>query len=392
MSAYFRRLRVIACGTWLLLGVGALPVVGATQEATEKAPAEILEASETHGALDEAIAAVTKNFLNENLGAFFRDWHIEPKVLHAKDSETDSVLGFSYSFHRAVKDRVSREATNRPVGLSLTFDADGTVAANAKKNPNDQLETGVTLHAFQGIGGLEPLMTTLAMKEFQEGATGPEKHEILTKGPAYYRYAERVARKLVPQVFWDLQAHGTMESDQLFKRRQWVYGASLSIAAREWRENAPLGWANIPDYPFAALRWFLDHDTFVPSGWRFPVFILGVDQVDPKEDEARIKLDPGLDKYTRLRAQVVFKTPYAHYNKNPLFVSATYRYFRETGATDIIKNAKLDRSNYFEAKLGLPSKFFLSYASGRLPFDHKNDQVYAIGWALIDPGSEGKKN
>ena len=58
----------------------------------------------------------------------------------------------------------------------------------------------------------------------------------------------------------------------------------------------------------------------------------------------------------------------------------SWRYFKEIDADDAIKAAGLDQFHYFAASLVHDSGWLLTYASGKLPLDRQNDQVWELGY------------
>lgn len=318
---------------------------------------------------------------------FINDWNLRPKFLHAQDGASDdAVLGLEYHFQKSIANRVFDESWRNPMGISLAFEARGDVAVEAKKNPNNLLETSAELHLFQGIGGIDPAYANseAAAAEFQRALMQniQDKDFAAGRGKAYGEMARKLTAHIAPQFFWDLQAHATLEADQQFHDKQWVYGGKLSFAFRDWRAQSHAGWFNVFDYPFAAIRWLADKEDFQPSGRVFPSLVLGLDLVDPSDNDSRLAIDPDSDAFARARTEIAFKTRVLRWQERPLYFSAAYRYFRELSASDAIKDANLDNAQYFVMRLDLPYRFNLSYATGRLPLDRDNDDVYAIGWAL----------
>ena len=278
------------------------------------------------------------------------------------------------------------ESWKNPMGISLAFEAQGDIAVEAKKNPNNLLETSAQLHIFQGIGGIDPTYSNsdAARAEFQRELMQniQDKEFASGRGHAYNAMARKLTEHMTPQLFWDLAGHATLEADQQFHDKQWAYGGKLSFAFRDWRAQSAAGWFNVFDYPFAAIRWIVEKEDFQPSGRVFPSVVLGLDLVDGSDNDTRTAIDPDTDAFPRGRAELAFKTRALRWQERPLYFSAAYRYFQEFSASSAIKAADLDRSEYFVMRMDLPYRFNLSYATGKLPLDQDNDQVYAIGWAL----------
>ncbi len=356
-----------------------------------RVPAAVLRALGDQDVLNSLAQPLMQRVLqtahtNALLG-FINDWNLRPKFFHAPDGASDdAVLGLEYHYQKSIANRVFDESWKNPMGISLAFEAQGDVAVEAKKNPNNLLETSAQLHLFQGIGGIDPTYSNsdAARAEFQRELMQniQDKEFASGRGHAYNAMARKLTEHMTPQLFWDLAGHATLEADQQFHDKQWAYGGKLSFAFRDWRAQSAAGWFNVFDYPFAAIRWIVEKEDFQPSGRVFPSVVLGLDLVDGSDNDTRTAIDPDTDAFPRGRAELAFKTRALRWQERPLYFSAAYRYFQEFSASSAIKSADLDRSEYFVMRMDLPYRFNLSYATGKLPLDQDNDQVYAIGWAL----------
>ena len=356
-----------------------------------RVPAAVLRALGDQDVLNSLAQPLMQRVLqtahtNALLG-FINDWNLRPKFFHAPDGASDdAVLGLEYHYQKSIANRVFDESWKNPMGISLAFEAQGDIAVEAKKNPNNLLETSAQLHIFQGIGGIDPTYSNsdAARAEFQRELMQniQDKEFASGRGHAYNAMARKLTEHMTPQLFWDLAGHATLEADQQFHDKQWAYGGKLSFAFRDWRAQSAAGWFNVFDYPFAAIRWIVEKEDFQPSGRVFPSVVLGLDLVDGSDNDTRTAIDPDTDAFPRGRAELAFKTRALRWQERPLYFSAAYRYFQEFSASSAIKAADLDRSEYFVMRMDLPYRFNLSYATGKLPLDQDNDQVYAIGWAL----------
>ncbi len=185
------------------------------------------------------------------------------------------------------------------------------------------------------------------------------------------------------QVLWDAAGNFSLESDQSFAKKQLAYGFQLGVLPRAWNPDSPWAKWNILDFPFAAIRYITQTDEdWTPSGQALPSLIAGVDLVNPINDPARFAVDPSKDAYPRFRAEVAFKTLVGRWDKNDLWLSLSYRRFQEIGPSAVIRNARLDQTDYFAATLELPHGFNVTYSVGRLPFDQNSERVLSLGWKL----------
>ena len=383
LAALFAALLVSQFNVRAQSGTNSIPL--------DRVPKAILKALDQEDvfqalALPLAQRVLQTDHTNALLG-FINDWNLRPKFFHASGGVSeDAVLGFEYHYQKSIANRVFDESWKNPMGISLAFEARGDVAVDARKNPNNLLETSVELHIFQGIGGIDPAYRNSqeAAAEFQRQLMQNIQNEDFRnqRGKAYTAMARKLTEHITPQLFWDFQGHATLEADQQFHDRQWAYGGKLSFAFRDWKPESRAGWFNVFDYPFAAVRWLVDKEEFQPSGRVFPSLVLGVDLVDVSDNDSRLAIDPSSDSIPRGRVELAFKTRVLRWQNRPLYFSAAFRHFQEFGASGAIKTANLDRADYFVGRMDLPYRFNLSYATGKLPLDQDNDQVYAIGWAL----------
>lgn len=366
-------------------------LAGTNRVAMNSVPPEILRVLEEQDALKSLAVPLMTTLLETDhtngLLGFINDWNLRPKFFHAPDGPSeDAVLGFEYHYKKSIANRVFDETWKNPMGVSLAFEAQGDVAVAAEKNPNNLLETSAELHLFQGLGGIDPQFKNSdeAGAELQRELMRNIQNEDFRnqRGKAYEEMARKMTAHIRPQLFWDLQGHGTLEADQQFHDKQWACGGKLSFAFRDWKTKSRVGWFNVLDYPFAAIRWLVDKEEFQPSGRTFPSVVLGLDLIDPSDNDSRLAIDPDSDAFPRGRIELAFKTRVLRWQFKPLYFSAAFRHFQEFGASGAIKAADLDRSDYFVARLDLPYRFNISFANGKLPLDGDNDQVYGIGWAL----------
>ena len=135
------------------------------------------------------------------------------------------------------------------------------------------------------------------------------------------------------------------------------------------------GYLNLFDWPFALIRWMSDYDTeLAPLGGTFPTFLLSLERVDPGNDPISKMLGDSTS-FNRFKSEIAFRTPLSSLS----FVEVNLRYYRRLNPPTAIKQANMDAQFYFTAALIAPNGLFVSYTTGRLPFDDRDDKVYAIG-------------
>ncbi len=109
-------------------------------------------------------------------------------------------------------------------------------------------------------------------------------------------------------------------------------------------------------------------------------------QVDPAADTVRASLlgtagtsAVELEPYGRWSIEGLYMAPIT---LGPLrALELNVRYYTEPSAPAAIKRADLDRHLLGTIRLGLVNDLFVAYSVGSLPFDRKDDRVYALGWS-----------
>ena len=140
----------------------------------------------------------------------------------------------------------------------------------------------------------------------------------------------------------------SLESNQDFTKKQYVYGGSLQLGAKAWDNSSTLARFNALDYPLLLLRWITGTDhSFKPYGATLPTLALGLDYVDPIGDYQRKNILGNLDTFRRMNIASSFRTFISRVHSENIFFSANVRYYKELDANALIKAANLDEYFYF---------------------------------------------
>jgi hypothetical protein len=333
--------------------------------------------------------------------------HLEFKTFEAQDAtgSTSAHLGLAYRYDKSVfTSPIGQECGEACVrALNLRFTAQGNLALESDTNPRDFLEEHLTLGWFRSTGGARRLSPeaqdrynelTLQAAQVPEGREGDLA--AIDK-----QIAQLLAGHLTNQFAYEFDADVSLESDQRFQQKHWVYAARAAVDFRGWGSLHASSWQSAPtsaklnvfDYPFALLRRLTGYTKctavgnsmggcFVPLGTSWPTVSVAVGQVQPGSSEPRTQV-AGNDSYTRVATEVSFKTPIAKWESQPVYVSANWRRYDELSPPDAVRAANLAYYEYFVATVGPQRGLFASYSSGRLPFDHSDDQVYELGFRTL---------
>ena len=321
-----------------------------------------------------------QSYISENKKfKFLDDLNIAFKTFQSKDSST-TALGFTYDFNFDYAKFIEKDK-NR-ISHTLGLSAKGNVAFNKKANPNNFLETKVNYSYANFSGGVVNQNDSTVFAKLNDIEDKLKKIKDMKSKEAIALWDEFGNNlKLTNQYYYGISPKFAFESNQDFSRTQFTPGVIFDLGAKAWDKDNLLSNFNLLDYPFALLRLITGTDkSFTVYGSTIPTVQFGFDYVLPSKDTVRKKLVGNLDPFPRFKFETSFRTFISRIHKENIFFNADYRFYQELNATAQIKNANLSSINYFVMSLQSTSGLYVSYATGRLPFDAKDDQVYSIGF------------
>ncbi|AHF17023.1 hypothetical protein [Niabella soli] len=311
---------------------------------------------------------------------FLDDLNIAFKTFQSKDSTTTS-LGFSYDFNFDYAKFIEKDKSR--ISHTLGLSAKGNVAFNKRANPNNLLETKVFYNYAAFIGGVIKQHDTSVFSELNDIETKLVKIKDMKSKEAIALWDEFGDKlKLSNQYYYGIGPKFAFEATQDFSKTQFTPGITIDLGAKAWNKKNILSKLNILDYPFALIRLITGTDkSFTVYGATIPTVQLTLDYVIPSNDSTRRKLIGNLNPFPRFKFETSFRTFISRIRKENIFFNADYRFYQELAAPAAIKNSNFSSANYFVMALQSTSGMFVSYASGKLPFDARNDQVYSIGFS-----------
>jgi hypothetical protein len=294
-------------------------------------------------------------------------------------------------------------ASEEPELPALEFLSHGQVAFESEANPHDLLVTHLRLR----WGGTRPLGRGPGRLERAESLPNPEGSALaglapgdfsrlseefgnatssaeVEASPAFHSltqvYFDELENALGPELLWDFELHGGLETTQELSRRQVVFGTSLGGQIVSWDPDSRLSRWNLFDFPAAAVRWLAGQD-FRPSGRAYPSLVAGLDVVDASADDRRGRLTDE-ESLLRLKLEAGMSSPIVSTDVGALSLSAAWRFHVELSAPAAVRRSGEDDASFLELRLGLPKGWSLRYATGELPLDPQTDSVFAFGYEL----------
>ncbi len=324
--------------------------------------------------IDNAIKKDSSNW------GFLNDLNVKFKTFQATNN-TASSLGFTYDFNFNYSNFTKKKRGH--ISSSFGLKLKGNVAFNGSVNPSDFLETSMNYSFSQFTGGVvqkntnrEEVLKLININKELGNITDLKSNrarELFKERAKYVKFSDQYYVAVSPRF--------SLESNQSFSKKQFVYGGEFLFGVKAWDNKSPLAQINIFDYPFALIRLLTGTDSsWEPYGSTLPTLLFGLDNVNPKNDIDREAIVGNLDPFMRFKAESSFRTFVSRVQKENIFFSANIRYYKELEASQQIKAAKLDSHFYYVMALQSTSGFYISYAKGKLPFDAISDQVYAVGF------------
>jgi hypothetical protein len=325
--------------------------------------------------------------LKEGLSAdtkwkFLKDVDFQFKTIRT-GGDSASALGFSYSYSKDLKKIELLADSVSATGLMFSLDSRGNVSFDPSVNPEDFLSTDASFHFYQNRGGVLPSSIEVQKKlnELQAKLVDIEDLSQLDRSPLWKEFQKLIRQYLTTQYYWDISVVGTFESNQKFTTTQAGYGLQAALDVKEWNLDGFLARYNIFDWPFAAIRYLSNTDeSFAPKGSTLPTILFGVQQIIPQAGDPRKDLGVTSSSFARLRGEIAFRTLLGSHGQYQAFFESDFRYYQEVQPPVVVQAAGLDQYIFFTGALSLSNGFYVSYSTGKLPFDAKKDQVYEIGF------------
>ena len=284
---------------------------------------------------------------------------LEFKMLDSQDSE--SVLGLAYSVDYNLSEIDIEPTVNWFRDLSLDFSGYGTITGNAKENPRNFLDTKFVLAGSyatrippQDLTFQTELTNFVLVAE--STCTDTPSDTCIDARNAGNALLDSTTEFLRSFQYYKFGIDAGYESDQSFEVTQKKISAFFFGQYESWGNSSFLGALNIS-----------------------PSIRLAVDTIDPDQQTPRA-LAGDDSRFERFSGELSLWMPIRGVAELPMALTFNYRHYREVGASEMVKAANLESYNLRTFSLTGTNGLFVSYSSGRLPFDQQSDDVLSLGW------------
>lgn len=283
------------------------------------------------------------------------------KSLDVEDGDNVLAVTFEYA-HSINRKRIeSKNGWNR--SIATDFKANGTLTQDAAKNPHNFIEAKFTLAGnwFTDIplqsDAFALTLTDLSMAAAQcEGGNIELTSQNCPANDAGLKYLDSTSEFLNSYQNYQLGIDLGYEADQDFKATQTKVSAFVFAQYEDWGDNSWLGALSVT-----------------------PAVRFGLDTIDPNKETPRALAGDNTS-YYRFSGEVSLWAPLTEINGTPVVFTFNYRYYKELSPSDMVKNGNLDSYQIKTYSLSGTNGLFVSYASGRLPFDKQSNNVVELGW------------
>lgn len=284
----------------------------------------------------------------------------EFKTLESKDG--NSVLGLTYGIQKKLKNSFITPSERWTKSIDIDFNASGTLTQNKIENPRNFLDTKFS--AYLGYTTRIPIqsldfghkLTDYAFDGLQCDVGDNETQQCKKAKANGLALLESTTDFLSSFQRYSFGLDVGYETDQSFTAKQEKISAFIFGQFESWGSKTFLSALNVN-----------------------PTFRVGLDSITPNADTPRAKAGDD-SKFYRISSEVSFWIPLNNFKNVPVSLTFNYRYFKELNPSDIIKDKKLDSDHLATWSLTGTNGLFVSYSSGKLPFDIKNEDVVELGW------------
>lgn len=313
---------------------------------------------EAIAAFKEAVKAhlLSADFLNERLlksaivSSALKD---KPLKLEFKSVEADkadsNVLGLAYEYNYTFEFEGTDESTRE---FDLEFTSEGFITQNEEENPRNLLEAQLVLSGKLHTD-IKPVTDEWSNKLKDlviDAATGDKQAQ-----KEMYSMLDEVGEQYSGFYFLKYGLDVGIESDQAFDAKNKIYSGFL-----------------YGQYDF------MNRNTFLGNLGVTVGALTSIGKVDPSDETPRAMAGDDSDFY-RMKGEFTAAIPLGTYGKYPIDLQFNYRTYYEISASDLVKDAGLDRHHLRTWSLTGPYGMYVSYSSGELPFDLSSESTVELG-------------
>jgi hypothetical protein len=316
-------------------------------------PVSAQDSAEFEKTLRENAENIVKEFINNKYGSKLELYYYD------SDSSDDSSLALRYDYDSTKDwtDDAGESGTDFSGKQSRFFAKGNFVFDEEVRNPTDMSEIG-------GSWAKRWFKINVANPLTQDEGKFVQKCMLDNPDFEVEECREKLGHERTELTYWyiDLDGHIKIEGDQNFDQRHYVFGFETNL-------SRPLG-----------------QQSYIIN----PIVTMGLESVDPKDDEARSAVLDDDDTYSRYYIELGFTGVLAKIKSHGLKHSFKLRRFEEIDAPNEIKDADLDSFNYWTYAIQVPApllglnndknSFVVSYSEGELPFGNESDEVFEIGF------------
>lgn len=265
----------------------------------------------------------------------------------------DSVLGIEFGYKKEFSKSYLRSSGTMRHYYNMNLNLSGVVTQNAEENPRNFIKA-----TFGLVGGMHTKVPTqtFEIQNLANDLIKPENIDNEEMANQFNTLVDKITQPLRGFTFFKYGVDAGYEADQEFDAKNAISGAYIFAQYESWDKGS-----------------FLGNTGIIPS-IRF-----SIDDVDPSSQTPRAMAGDD-SSYSRVSGEISLWKPLNQLFATPAALTFNYRTYQELSPSDIVEAANLDKYHLRTVSLTGASGLFVSYSSGRLPFDLQDQQTVELGF------------
>ncbi|MDZ7724041.1 MAG: hypothetical protein U5R06_14840 [candidate division KSB1 bacterium] len=332
----------------------------------------LLKTAELDTAIDSPVSQSGEHPL-----AVLKDLKLDFKTVDS-DLAEHPILAVDYQYEREWQTPFPASRPGRLSDMGMSLFADGSLTPELRNNPENYHNFGISgFYDCSGtilLTGSDTLMADI-YNRLEDFAVELVDRETLKNSVPMLLALKTLRSNLPVQRYFRLGGTVGLETSRDFGQKHIYAGTHAFYTINAWNPGSAWAKYNVVDWPFALLRLVNGTDrTFKPSGLAFPGLLAGLDWVYAGKDSVYQVLD-AREQFLRTRVLISLKSKISDHSA----LETCWQVYWQPGAAAVIRKQDMHLHSLLSFVLRLQGGMYISYSTGKLPFDRRADQRYEIG-------------
>jgi hypothetical protein len=275
---------------------------------------------------------------------------IKAKMIDRENA--DSVIGLEFQYEKNLMKTFISEKGELNHYLNIDFKIDGTVTRYAEENPRNFIEAKLTLAGNSYSNLPRQSLETIEILN----SNSPDCFNSQTCMDGIFNIYDNGLEALNGFAYIIYGLEGGLETDQSFDAKNKTIGGFFFASYEAWDTDSWLGRTGIR-----------------------PALRLSLDQVEPNDKTLRAMAGDN-SQFSRWTGELSVNFPIGGFLGQAYNFEFNYRTYQEISPSEIIELSGLSNYHLRTFSISTPDNIYISYSSGRLPFDQRSQELVELGW------------